>query len=535
MREQLDRALRWLQQTLKTFTPGQRAIAGIGVAALLLAGFMVFRWASTPSYSPLYTNLASSDASAVIDQLNAKGVPYQISDGGSTIMVPKKDVYSTRITLSGEGIPSNSGDDGYSILDNEGLSTSDFQQQTDYKRAMEAELSKTIEAINGVQTAVVHLAIPQQQVFSSQQQSPTASVLVQTRAGQTLASQQVQAVINLVASSINGLTPENVTVADSTGQVLSVGGGTSTAASGVQTQDVVDFQTRMGSAVQQQLDRVLGPGNSNVQVTADLDFDKVDTQQIRYFYDPKAPALSAASTNEKYNGVGGVGGTSGVVGPDGQMDPGAGVTTTGTAGKYHKVTKSSDNAVDRTVEQRQAAPGSVRSLHVGVVVDTLSAGSIAPSQLRNLIGATLGINTKRGDTVNVSTMPFNRAPEKQAAAELAAANTATATAHRNTLIRNGCLVLVLFLVLLLAWLRGRKRSKLRQDATTYVVEQLRRDASDRAATQALEIPNPAMIALESTDQDLTREAREEIAALVERQPEDVAALLRGWLVDRVGP
>lgn len=531
MRETLTRSLTRLQQTFATFTPAQKLIAGIGTAALLLAAFMVFRWASTPSYSPLYTNLASSDASAVIDQLNTQGVPYQIADGGSTIMVPQKDVYSTRISLSGQGIPSNSGSDGYSILDNEGLSTSDFQQQTDYKRAMETELAKTVEAIDGVQTAVVHLAIPQQQVFSDNKQQPTASVLVQMSPGSTMDSQQVQAVINLVASSIDGLKPENVTVADSTGQVLSPGNGQSTAATGVQTQDVLDFQTRMQSAVQQQLDRVLGPGNSNVQVTADLDFDKVDTQQVRYFYDPKNPALSAASTLEKYSGVGsGVAG--GVVGPDGQMEPGTNGTTGGN-GKYKKVTKSSDNAVDRTVENREAAPGSVRSLHVGVVVDSLAAGTIAPAQLRNLIGATLGINPKRGDTVNVSTMPFNRTAEKQAAAELAAATKAASSAQRMTLIRNAGLVLVLLFVLILAWLRGRKRTKQRQEATTYVVEQLRRDAAERAAAAALEMPNPALVALESNENQLAVETRDEIAALVERQPEDVAALLRGWLVDKV--
>lgn len=529
MRETMNRSLTRLQQTFSTFTAAQKLIAGIGTAALLLAAFMVFRWASTPSYAPLYTSLASSDASAVIDQLNTQGIPYQLANGGSTIMVPQKDVYSTRINLSGQGIPSNSGSNGYSILDHEGLSTSDFQQQTDYKRAMEVELAKTVEAINGVQTAVVHLAIPQQQVFSSQQQAPTASVLVQMAPGSTMDSQQVQAVINLVASSINGLKPENVTVADSTGQVLSPGNGQNTAGTGVQTQDVLDFQSRMQSAVQQQLDRVLGPGNSNVQVTADLNFDKVDTQQVRYFYDPKNPALSAASTVEKYNGVG-AGAASGVVGPDGQMTPGT-AGTTGT-GKYKKVTKSSDNAVDRTVETREAAPGGVRSLHVGVVVDSLAAGTISPVQLRNLIGATLGINAKRGDTVNVSTMPFNRTAEKQAAAQLAAAGKAASSAQRMTLIRNAGLILVLLFVLILAWLRGRKRAKQRQQATTYVVEQLRRDAAERAARQALEMPNPAMVALETRDMEIAADTRAEIAALVERQPEDVAALLRGWLVDR---
>jgi flagellar M-ring protein FliF len=535
MKETVTRLLGRGQDAFKAFTTGQKVVAVIGTAALLLAGFLVFRWASTPSYAPLYTNLESSDASAVIDELDSKNVAYKITDGGSTIMVPQKDVYATRIALSGDGVPSGSGDSGYSILDKQGLSTSDFQEQTGFKRAMETELSKTVEAINGVDTAVVHLAMPQKQVFSDKQDPTTASVLVKMRAGQTLGTEQVQAVVNLVASSIDGLKPENVTVADSTGKVLSAAGAAgATTGTATQAQDVADFQDRMSTTVTQMLDRVLGPGNSDVQVTADLDFDKAVTEDTRYFYDPKVPALSAASTTEEYAGLGPAG-TSGVVGPDGQMDTATTGTTgvTGTGGKYRKVVKSSDNAVGKRVEQREAAPGNVKSLHVGVVVDTLAAGTIAPGDLQNLIAAALGIDEKRGDTVNVSTMPFNRDAEKQAKADLAAADKAAAATQRYHLLRNAGVAAAVLLVLLLLWLRSRKQARQRQEATTYVVEQLRRDAADRAAAELAAAPSPATMALEARDRDLSRETREEIAALVERQPEDVAALLRGWLVDKV--
>ncbi|MDO9494272.1 MAG: flagellar basal-body MS-ring/collar protein FliF, partial [Nocardioides sp.] len=197
MKQHLGRALTRYQRTFSTFTTGQKAMAVLGTAALLLAGFLVFRWASTPSMAPLYSNLSSSDASAVIDQLETSGVPYEIGDGGGTVMVPRDLVYSTRIDLSGEGLPT-SGDDGYSLLDSQGLSTSQFQEQTDFKRAMEGELSRTIEAIDDVETAVVHLALPPQQVFADEQDPATASVLVATRPGTTLGADQVQAVVHLV-------------------------------------------------------------------------------------------------------------------------------------------------------------------------------------------------------------------------------------------------------------------------------------------------------------------------------------------------
>jgi len=529
MKETFDRTWARARDTLSTFTTGQKLIAGIGVAALLLAGFLVVRWVSTPSYAPLYTNLASSDASAVIDQLNTKGVPYKLSSGGSTIMVPQQDVYSTRISLSGKGLPGSSSD-GYSILDKEGLQTSDQQAQTNFKRAMESELDKTIESINGIQTAIVHLAMPPQQVFADKQAPTTASVLLQLQSGTTLSSEQVQAVVHLVASSIDNLDPSNVTVTDSNGNVLSVAGQDPSLGAAGQTDQVAAFQNEMAGKVQSMLDRVLGPGNSNVQVTADLDFDKAVTESTRYYKTIGVGTLSAASSIEKYTGSGLPGSASGVVGPDGQMETG---TSASGSGKYSKTQKSSDNPVDKVVERREAAPGSVRSLHVGVAVDSLAAGQISPVQLRTLIASSLGINPKRGDTVDVTTMPFSTVQQKQNAAELAQQAKNAASAKRMEFIRDGVLILIACLVLFMLWLRSRKKAKARAEATSYVVEQLRLDAAERAAaTQVLENPNPALAALESAEDELNRETREEIAALVERQPEDVAALLRGWLVDR---
>ncbi len=531
MKETFDRIWERVRNTLSTFTTGQKAIAGIGVAALLLAAFLVVRWVSTPSYAPLYTNLASSDASAVIDQLNTQNIPYKLTSGGSTIMVPQQDVYSTRISLSGKGLPGSSSSGGYSILDKSSLSTSDFAEQTNFKRAMEAELNKTIESINGIQTAIVHLAMPPQQVFADKQQPATASVLLQLQSGQTLSSEQVQAVVHLVASSIDGLDPSNVTVTDSNGNVLSVAGQDPSMGATGQADQVAAFQNEMSTKVQSMLDRVLGPGNSNVQVTADLNFDKAVTESTRYYKTIGVGALSAASSVEKYKGTGTPGSASGVVGPDGQME--TGTTTTGGNGKYSKTQKSSDNAVDKVVEQREAAPGAVKSLHIGVAVDTLAAGQISPAQLRQLISSSLGINTKRGDTVDVSTLPFNRTVEKQQAAELKAAAQSASIAKRNEMIRDVVIALLACLVLFFLWWRGRKKAQARAEATSYVVEQLRLDAAERAAaTQVLDNPNPALAALESAEDELNRETREEIAALVERQPEDVAALLRGWLVDR---
>jgi flagellar M-ring protein FliF len=529
MKDGVTRAMARYQRTFMAFTAGQKAVAVVGTVALLLAGFMIFRWASTPSYAPLYSNLSSSDASAVIDKLDGQGVPYKLTNGGNTVMVPKDKVYSTRISLSGQGLPSSS-DSGYSILDKTSLSTSQFQEQTNFKRAMETELSRTIEALNGVDTAVVHLALPEKQVFADSQDPATASVLVSTRPGADLGAEQVQAIVNLVASSVDGLEPDKVTVADSAGHVLSAPGSSSGYAASTRSQQVDDYQKEMGDRVQAMLDRVLGPGNSTVAVTANLDFDKSVTETKTYSYNKNNIPLSESKNIEKYTGGAAGSSLTGVVGPDGAMDSSLTGTGTGDA-QYEKSSETSDNAVDTTVEHRETAPGSVRNLHVGVVLDAATARTINSTEVQSLIASAIGIDPKRGDTVQVSTLPFDRSAEKAAKAELTAAKKADASAQRWTLIRNSGLVVLIALILLLAWLKGRKRARERADATSYVVEQLRQEALERTAAQAIE-PSPAVLALESMERSEADDIRDELAALVERQPEDVAALLRGWLVER---
>jgi flagellar M-ring protein FliF len=531
MRNQVTGALTRLQRTFASLTVGQKVTAVLGGAALLLAAFLTFQWASAPSYVPLFNNLAPADASAIVDQLESEGTPYELADGGATVLVPNEVVYDARIRLSGEGLPAGE-DTGYSLLDDQSLETSQFQEQTDYKRAMEGELADTIEALDGVDTAVVHLALPQEEIFADEQELTTASVLLSTSAGATMAPEQVQAVVHLVSSSIEGLEPDNVTVADATGQVLSAPGDSFNGAVDSQSQQVEAFEERTTESVQQMLDRIVGPGSSTVQVTADLNFDKTVTQTTRYFADPEVPPLSETSTTESYTAPGAAG-PGGVVGPDGALDPTAGEGEGETA--YQKRSRTQDNSVGKTVEQREAAPGTVSALHVSVVMDTQAVGGIQASTVEDQIVAGLGIDPKRGDSVEVGVMPFNRSAEEAAAAEIAAAEAAEKKAEMMSLARTGGLVLLVLLLLVGAWLRSRKRHKARAEATTYVVEQLRQQSAERTERPAIDAPTAATTALGAGPApampDTSAVVRDEIAALVERQPEEVAQLLRGWLVD----
>lgn len=527
MQQRLTRYLTRARDTFSGFTAGQKAVAVIGTAALLIAVFMVFRWVSTPSYAPLYSNLSGTDASAVIEELDSQGVPYKLTGGGGTIMVPRSDVYGTRITLSGKGLPSST-DGGYSLLDKQSLSTSESQEQTNFKRAMEGELSKTVEAIHGVDTAVVHLAIPEKQVFTDEQDPPTASVLIDTEPGTSLDDGQVQAIVHLVASSIDGLDPKNVTLTDASGKLLTTDDSTDggVGAASARTKQVEAFQDSMQGKIQSLLDTIVGPGNAKATVTADLDFDKSVTDSRTYGAEENTPPLSESTTNETYNGPAdqfndGAGGT---VGPDGQMDP----ATTGTGdSSYKNTSRTRDNAVDETVEHREKAPGSINSIHVGVVLDATAAAAIQPQVVRDQIASAVGIKADRGDTIDVTTLAFDRSAEKAAAAELEAAEAADAAARRNNLLRNIGIAGGIALMVLLAWLQARRRAKVRDEARAYLVEQLRTDAASRTA----QLEAPALVALESSEKDEEESMRDELIALVDRQPDDVAALLRGWLVE----
>src|SRR5687767_5469814 len=241
------------------FTPGQRTITVLAVAGLLIGGMMFAKWAATPTMVPLFTSLNAEDAAGITESLTGKGVPYELADGGSSVLVPQDKVYQLRVDLSAEGMPTGE-TVGYDLLDKQGITTSEFRQKVDYQRALEGELSKTITAIDGVEAATVHVVIPEDDIFAEDAKKPTASILVKNDPGKTLEPQQVQAVVNLVASSVEGLDPTQVTLADDKGTVLSAPGedGTSAAAGDTRTQQTREFEHELAESIKTMLAKVVG-------------------------------------------------------------------------------------------------------------------------------------------------------------------------------------------------------------------------------------------------------------------------------------
>lgn len=536
MRDRLTVVMRRGRDGWAAFTPGQKTVTVFAVLALAVGGYFFATWAGKPTMAPLFSNLAASDASLIVDRLNADGVTYTLSDGGSTINVPREQVYNLRIAMSGAGLPA-SGDAGYALLDKQGIMTSEFMQQITYRRALEGELGKTIEAIDGVNAATVHLAIPQKDVFTDDQLAPTASVLVNTGT-RPLPGGAVTSIVHLVSSSVEGLEPASVTVVGANGKVLSSdGAGFSPEGQSGQTSA---YEQRMNTALQNMLDTVVGPGHSVVQVTADLDFDATETKTQQYVADPAVPPLSESKTSEQYAGSNGTP-VGGVLGPDNIQVPNG--TGAGSDGTYQQSTETRNNAVGMVTETKRSAPGAVKKLAVAVIVDSARA-RIDEAQLQQLISSAVGLDATRGDQIAVSSMAFDTT---KAESDVLAAKDA-AEAERNRLrqkyLQMGLIILALLILLIAAAISSRRRRKAEKikltEQQSAALEEMQAAIEAARAKLALEGQGGlggahALEGAGGPGEEFDRDGRfRDLTLMVEKQPDEVAQLLRGWLADRRG-
>jgi flagellar M-ring protein FliF len=525
MKSALAGTLERARSTFATVSLGQRVVIGLLLVGLLLGGFFFFRWITAPTQAPLFSNLASTDASAIVDELNAGGVAYTLADGGQTIMVAQDQVYDLRLQMSGKGLPAGQ-DTGYALLDTQGITTSEFQQQVTYQRALEGELSKTLEALDGVNQAVVHVALPKDEVFVTEQKKPTASVLLDLAAGTNLSGEQIQAVTNLVSSSVQDMDPDQVTVTDSTGNVLSAAGtGVTSAAGDARSQVEQEYDTRLQDKGQQMLDRVLGPGHAVVSVRADVDLNQRETTSETHTYNQGTPPLSESKTTEKYSGAGTPVG--GVLGPENMPD--AMANAGGGNSAYDKEQSTVNNSVDTTTEVTKAAPGGLNRLTVSVVMDDAVAGSLNQGQITDLVGNAVGLDTARGDAITVASMPFDNTAADKAAAEMTAAREAEASAQMWSMIRTGGIAAGILLVVLIVWLRSRRRQEDDEDYEPLELSDDMLAELDRLRIQSTreeaQVDTRAM-ELEAAER---QKMRGEISTMVSERPDEVAAMLRGWL------
>lgn len=534
MPAQLTAVWKRISQTVSGFSFAQKTVSILAVLVLVLGVTALSLWLTRPQYVPLFSGLSASDAEAITTQLHSDSVPFQLTDGGQTILVPQADVYTERLKAAADNLPS-SPNEGYTLLNNMGVTTSEFQQNVYYKEAMEGELANTIDAMDGVKTASVKLAIPQSTVFTDSTQDPTASVFVDETAGTTLTSDQVEAIVHLVSASITDMKPTDVTVIDAAGNVLSSQG---TGPSGSASDQETAYDTATQSSIEAMLDKVLGTGNSTVVVSAQLDPSTSTKTSDTYTVPTGAPASSTSDQKESYSGTGAAS-EAGVLGSSTDDTSGTDTSTDGTGnttgssgnGTYSSDDLTQDNALDKVTETQQIPAGTLQRQTVSVAVDRSAAlkNNISAGQLESLVDNAAGIEKSRGDQVTVQLVNFSQANAQAAQQALKQAGQQQFQQQLDSWIKEGvtgmCVIAAIAAAMILfrRWSRPKPAAEPIGEIADPVVH-LTQLVSE-APTVPMDLPEEALD---------TRRRRAEIEALAEHDPRRAAEFLRGLMDERTG-
>lgn len=500
----------------------------------LVAIIVVVNWASAPDYVPLFSNLPPEDAAKIVDWLNESNIPYKLEQNGSRVLVPRVNQYDSRIQLAEEGLPTQRST-GYEIFDKTNLGMSEFVQKLNYRRALEGELSRTIESVEQVSQARVHIVIPEPALFREQQKPPTASVAMKLLS--PLNDSQIAGITHLVSSAVEGLDTQDITIIDSRGNVLSnmTDRDPMMAMTTTQMQLKQNVETAMTDKVASMLDRLLGSDKSIVRVSVDLDFTRSDvTSEI---YDPDQTAVRSEELVE----------SSRQQQEQGQANP---VDPTQPTQGPSDVTSESNTItnyeVSRTVTNTSSSAGGVKRLSASVIVDGVyepmadGGGQLqyrdrTPTEMdaiRNAVQGALGYDDNRGDLVEVLNIAF------QAPADAMPQANAWEWIERNgpPILRN--ILLGGALIGLLFYLRTLL-SRTGQAARESWERRLAALPTGRAAGQLPGAISRAeeRLALPDIDSELPPEVveanqlQQQIVDFATEKPEVAARLLKTWLVE----
>ncbi len=430
-----------LGQRFASLNQGQVVRLAIGVAlfvVIAIAGLMMGRQAD---WRVLYANLSDKDGGAIIAQLSQMNVPYKHAEGGHAILVPADKVHDTRLRLASQGLPKGSVV-GLEMMENNRFGVTQFQEKVSFQRGLEGELMRSIQSLASVQSARVHLALPNQNGFFREQQKPSASVLVSLNAGRSLDRSQIAGIVHLVASSVPEMRPEAVSVLDDTGKLLSQPANGPDALSGGVDAQQLQYVQQLEQLYRQRiidiLEPVVGRDNVKAQVTAEVDFSQ--TEQTSETHKPNQTAESGAvrsqqlleSTNPGAAGPAGVPGatsnqppgpsTAPINGPAQTLAPGApaapGAAATATPPVSTRRESIVNYEVDKTVKVVRAATGVVKRLSAAVVVNhktetdakgktiTVPLSEQQIEKMTALVRETIGFSQDRGDSVNLMNAPF---------------------------------------------------------------------------------------------------------------------------------
>ncbi|MFF6009061.1 flagellar basal-body MS-ring/collar protein FliF [Rahnella sp. R3(2024)] len=532
----------------------------IAAAAAVAIVVVMMLWAKQPTYKVLFSNLNDKDGGAVVTQLTQMNIPYQFSDNGGAVLIPADKVYETRLKLAAAGLPKG-GAVGFELMDQEKFGISQFSEQINYQRALEGELSRTIETLGPVSSARVHLAIPKPSLFVREQKNPSASVTLNLQPGRALDDGQINAIVYMVSSSVSGLPPANVTVVDQSGHLLTQSDSNGRDLNASQLKYANEVEGRLQRRIEAILQPVVGNGNVHAQITAQIDY--ATREQTDENYQPNGAADKAAvrsrqlSTSDQIGGssVGGVPGalsnqpapaaTAPVTTPPaantaqnqaGNAQNGAQNSTANrsTVPSNSRRDETTNYEVDRTITHTQHSAGAVQRLSAAVVVNYQvgtdgKSKPLTDEQLKkidDLVREAMGFSTERGDTLNVVNTPFNEAADDTAELPFWKQQ-----AFFDQLIDAGRWLLVL----IVAWILWRKivRPMLRK-------QQAEKEAI-AAAALAASMPQPEgskPVKLSTDELEKRKRSQQRVSVevqtqrvqeLADKDPRIVALVIRQWM------
>ncbi|MBP2314106.1 flagellar basal-body MS-ring/collar protein FliF [Azospirillum soli] len=547
-----------LLQTLRNLGPAR--LAAIGGVGILLIGFFIYLTTrlSTPEMELLYAELQQTEAAAIAKKLEEAKVPFTVDKTGTKIMVPSDQVGPTRMKMAAAGLPSG-GSVGYELFDKgEGFGATSFMQNINHLRALEGEMARTVQTLNGVQQARVHLVLPKRELFARQQNPATASVFLKLRPGAQLTRENIQAIQHLIAASVPNLDPGHISIVDDKGKLLARGTGTDSpdAMLASAEEKKTAYEGRLARTIEDLLGRTLGYGKVRAEVSADLDFDRITTQSE--IFDPESQVVRSTQTVNEAN-------------ESSDRDPLQPVTVdqnlpTSQSGnnagpisqnKQSRNEETINYEISRTTKNHVRETGQVRRLSVAVLVDGTYAppkdGNPAAYQPRSeqevesikaLVRSAVGLDAVRGDTLEVVNMRFwSPEDDMQKPEELFLGMTKDDLFRIAEMVVLG-IVAVLIILLVIRPLITRAFDRADQQEEDEM-DKLLADQSGMPA--ALAAPTGALaqdLALEAAqaDEDLEQmidinrvEGRvrasslRKVGEIVEKHPEEAVSILRNWL------
>ena len=402
-------------------------LSAAAVIALLVGALM---WSQAPDYRVLYNNVSDQDGAAIITALQQMNVPYKFSEsGGGAILIPEKQVHEIRLRLAGQGLPKG-GLPGFELMENQKFGSSQFLEQVNYQRALEGELARSVQSLSAVQSARVHLAIAKPSVFSREKQQPSVSVLLNLYPGRVLGAEQVSAIVHLMSSSVPSLPVKNVTVVDQNGNLLSTqnDGKQDSRFDAKQLEYIQELEENYIRRIEAILTPITGAANVRAQVTADMDFSRIERAEEIYRpnnTESEAAAIRSQQTLEAtFTGAKLDGGIPGAL-TNRPPEPAAAPIEAGGENQEEgnktppvptdqKKESTINYEVDKTVQHTQQSTGNIKRLSAAVVVnyrkkvdengevtyEPLTAEEI--KEINSLVREAMGYSEKRGDSLTVT-------------------------------------------------------------------------------------------------------------------------------------